>query len=116
MFSRAALLLALMLVLPAAWAISPAQQSAIERLGELNGIALQCRYQDETKRMKHAMVASSPKLRALGQFFEDSTQRAFLAFMEQRRTCPPAALFTLQVDQAIAGLEQAFAGTGETPQ
>jgi len=85
------------------------QHAAISRLGELNGVALQCRYFDQTERIKRILVANLPKRRELGLLFEDTTNRSFLAFMQKDDTCPGSAAFVSQVDSAVAHLEAAFA-------
>jgi len=84
------------------------QHATITRLGELNGVALQCRYFDQTQRIKQVLVANLPKRRELGLLFEDSTNSSFLAFMQRDDTCPSSVAFVRQVDSAVAHLEAAF--------
>ena len=85
------------------------QHAAISRLGELNGVALQCRYFDQTQRIKQTLVANLPKRRELGLLFEDTTNRSFLAFMQRDEPCPGPAAFVSLVDSAVVDLEAAFA-------
>jgi hypothetical protein len=85
------------------------QHAAITMLGELNGVALQCRYFDQTQRIKHTLVANLPKRRELGLLFEDATNKSFLAFMQRDETCPGSADFVGQIDSAVGRLEAAFA-------
>lgn len=80
----------------------------IERLGELNGIALHCKALGETQRMKRALVRSLPKRRHLGELFDLETNRSFMRFMQDNATCPSAATLQQQVDKAIDELEAAY--------
>ncbi len=89
-------------------AVSDAQYQAIRGLGELNGIALQCHYLDQTRRMKKALVEALPKRRALGQGFDDVTNEAFLRFIEEKARCPERAEFEQRVGEAIQVLRRAF--------
>lgn len=90
-------------------AIDDAQNDAINQLGELNGMALKCKFYDETTRMKTAMVATVPKVRALGALFEDATNTGFMRAIEGRQPCPANAEFTERVSAGIERLKQAFA-------
>lgn len=110
-----ALALAVLTLSAQARAISPEQHATIVRLGELNGIALQCGQFDETRRMKKALIEGLPKLRALGQMFEEETQKSFLAFIEQRQSCPAAPVLAQQVDAAITALLQAYQTAARSP-
>ena len=91
-----------------ATAISDLQYQAISQLGQLNGVALQCGYIGQTRAIKAALVSALPKRRALGQAFDDQTNRAFLAFIEEQRGCPAPAEFAERVTRGIRTLEQAF--------
>jgi hypothetical protein len=82
--------------------------AAIARLGELNGVALQCRYFDQTQRIKQTLVANLPKRRELGLLFENTTNQSFLSFMKRDDTCPGSVVFVRQVDTAVSDLEAAF--------
>lgn len=92
-----------------ALAISPAQQHAIERLGQLNGTALQCGYFEETKRLKEAMVNNVPKIRALGALFEDATDSAFMNNLQNKSACPAPAMLEQEIGKGIKALRDAFA-------
>jgi len=89
-------------------AATEAQLNSIQRVGQLNGVALQCRYLNDARRMKLSLVAVLPKRRQLGQVFDDATNESFLSFIQNGSACPEAQQFTLQVDAAVAELNQAF--------
>ena len=102
-----------LLIVAAIWtmpanAVSDIQYNSIKRMGELNGVALQCRYFHETRRMKKALTATLPKRRQLGQAFDESTNDSFMAFIETNATCPDEAEFARQVDTGIQELDAAF--------
>jgi hypothetical protein len=78
---------------------------AVDQLGELNGIALQCRYIDQVRRMKSAVVAHVPKQRLYGQAFDEATNRSFLKFIEEERTCPSEPTFEREVGHRIDVLQ-----------
>jgi hypothetical protein len=90
--------------------ITDIQYNNIQALGALNGIALQCKYYQETQRMKKALVSILPKRRQLGQVFDDATNESFLAFIKQAASCPDEAEFEHRVDAAIHTLENSFSG------
>jgi hypothetical protein len=98
------------LLSPLAHAISDAQYGSIEALGELNGIALQCGYIEQTQRMKRILVATLPKRRALGLAFDDATNKSFLRFMEQKTSCMSEQELSGRVDEAITRLKTEFSG------
>lgn len=114
---RRSLAVAALLVLaaPVVRAEAPVEQryQAVRSLGELNGVALVCRYVDEVRRMKRALVDTLPRERAYGLAFEESTDESFQAFVEKRQPCPGAAAFGAQVDQALATLKTLFAAGGD---
>lgn len=85
------------------------QYESIRQLGRLNGVALNCQYLGETRRMKKALVVALPKRRQLGELFDTETNSAFLEFIEKKRECPLEAKLSLQVDDAILALDKAFA-------
>ena len=91
-----------------AFGVTAPQLEAIQSLGNLNGIALQCRYFEQTQGMKKALIAALPKRRQLGQTFDDATNQAFLRFIEQKLTCPPVELFNQQVAEGIKQLNTVF--------
>ncbi len=100
--------LSLTSVTPAKEAATNSQLNSIAALGKLNGIALQCNYIEQMQRIKQALVLNLPKKRALGDWFESSTNTAFLNFMNNNNNCGSIAIFTLKVDDAIVELENAF--------
>lgn len=85
-----------------------ARYESIGALGELNGIALQCKYLDQVRRMKQAVVASAPKERSFGLAFDQATNRSFLDFLAQAGPCPGPAGFELQVGERIDAVHRAF--------
>lgn len=88
--------------------VSDAQYRQIEKLGQLNGVALSCSFFDQTARIKQALVKALPKRRELGNQFEVITNEAYLDFIQKGATCPDAQQFGAQVDAAIQGLGEAF--------
>jgi hypothetical protein len=86
-----------------------ARYAAVSALGELNGVALNCRYVDQVRRMKAAVVDNVPKERSFGLAFDEATNRAFLAFIRAARECPGPAEMERQVDQGIQNLHSTFA-------
>ena len=105
-FTFAALLAASPLL---ASAVTDQQYETIKRLGTLNGIALHCGYIDQTRTMKAGLVKRLPKRRALGQAFDDVTNRSFLAFIESGESCPPPQQFADEVAAALGELDRVFA-------
>lgn len=91
--------------LPAA---TDTQRKAIEDIGQLNGVALQCSYIDKVQVIKLALVNNLPKQRILGQRFEDATNKSFLKFMESGQACPRIDQFSSEVDAAIKQVEAEF--------
>ena len=85
-----------------------AQLQAIEAMGQLNGVALQCRYIDQVRKIKMALVESLPKQRMLGEWFEQSTSTSFMLFMEKDMVCPVAQSFHQEVDEAIKKIKSEF--------
>ena len=81
---------------------------AITALGNLNGIALGCKYINQVRRMKQAVIANAPKERSYGIAFDDSTNDAFVAFIGSGKQCPGEATLASQVDAAVQAVEQAF--------
>ena len=92
----------------AAQAASDSQLNAIADLGRLNGVALQCRYTTQMQQIKQALVLNLPKQRALGEWFESTTNESFMAFMTTNASCPSATEFMQQVNSAIITLESEF--------
>ena len=89
-------------------AASNSQLGAIADLGRLNGVALQCRYTTQMQQIKQALVLNLPKQRALGEWFESSTNDSFMAFMSSNASCPSAVDFMQEVNAAIITLEAEF--------
>jgi hypothetical protein len=89
-----------------------AQRRAVSELGLLNGQALACRYLDEVRRMKEAVVAHAPQERVFGADFDKATNDGFLRFRREGGTCPAPAVFAGRVDARIEALAASFAGEG----
>ena len=102
------LLLTVMLFSSQLNAATDAQTKAIESIGELNGVALQCSYIDKVQLIKLVLVKNLPKQRILGQLFEDATNRSFMKFMESGQDCPRIDQFSNDVDAAISLIEVEF--------
>ena len=82
---------------------------AIQDLGALNGVALQCRYIDQVRRMKQAVVSNAPKERSFGLAFDEATNKAFLAFIERQESCPQGETFARSVGHQIDRVRTVFA-------
>ncbi|WP_157606660.1 hypothetical protein [Sedimenticola selenatireducens] len=93
--------------LPAA-AVTEAQFDKIKSLGHLNGVALHCRFLDETRRMKEVLIKTLPKRRELGLAFDEQTNSSFMKFISDNQSCPDRLKFSHNVDSAIKALEEAF--------
>jgi len=85
------------------------QYAAVKGLGQLNGVALQCGYIDQVRRMKAAVVASAPKDRSFGLAFDTATNEAFLAFIKDDETCPVPGELERRVGHQIDTMKAAFA-------
>ncbi len=108
-FRTISLAVAVFLWASQACAVTDDQFDRIQAVGGLNGIALHCGYVAETRRMKEALVANLPKVRALGRAFDDKTNDAFLVFSQAETPCPSSTAFAKQVDAAVEALTRAFA-------
>ena len=93
----------------AVWADDDPRYRAVAALGELNGVALQCKYLDQVRRMKAAVVAHAPKERSFGLAFDQATNDAFLAFVRDRESCPTHGGLERRVGHRIDALRAAFA-------
>lgn len=102
------LFLLLLSALTVARAASDIQLSAISRMAELNGIALQCRFVEQMQQIKRSLVLNLPKQRELGLLFEQDTNASFLRFIETDQACPQPESFSQQVNAAQLQLESAF--------
>ncbi len=87
---------------------SDSQLNAIARMGELNGIALQCRFLDQMRRIKQVLIKNLPKQRALGAWFEEKTHESFMDFMKKDSACPGLIEFDRDLDTAAKQVEEAF--------
>lgn len=91
-----------------AWSDDEPRYRAVSAVGELNGVALQCRYLDQVRRMKGAVVAYAPKERSYGLAFDEATNSAFLAFARRNDSCPVHAEFEQEVGRRIEHMAQTF--------
>lgn len=101
--------LSIMVAITAPVAAEDARYQAIDALGELNGLALQCKYVDQVRRMKAAVVDNAPKERSFGLAFDQATNRAFLEFNRAGGSCPGPDPMARRVDAAIEHLRSVFA-------
>lgn len=83
--------------------------AAVEALGQLNGVALPCKYLDQVRRMKAAVVEHSPKERSFGLAFDEATNTAFLAFVRGGEPCPGHDTLARDVGDRIDAMIEAFA-------
>ena len=84
------------------------QLQAIARMGELNGVALQCSYLEQVQRIKQALILNLPKQREFGIWFEKTTQDSFMNFMQNSLTCPDVNDLDQQIYSAISQLKSEF--------
>jgi len=89
-------------------AAADGQLQAIEDLGRLNGVALQCKYFQQAQRIKSALIIYLPKERQLGQRFEDATNESFLDSLEDATACPGKDALAARVDAGIKTLKKVF--------
>ncbi len=106
---RIAAAIALLLAVCHAGADTDSRYAAVKALGNLNGIALNCKYLDQVKRMKAAVVETVPKERSYGLAFDEATNHGFLAIIRENRPCPSPARFEKKVGDGIDAMKQAFA-------
>ncbi|WP_457665454.1 hypothetical protein [Thiolapillus sp.] len=85
-----------------------ARIQVVKDMGDLNGVALNCRFFDQAQRIKRIMIDNLPKQRELGQVFEDETNASFLRFTKAAKPCPSPAAFAGHVGEAEEALKQAF--------
>jgi len=81
---------------------------ALKALGGLNGMALHCKYIDQSAKMRKAAVETLPKSRKYGEDFETATNDAFLSASKTGAACPDKAAFENDVASAIGLLKGAF--------
>ena len=105
-----------LLLLLSVWALSAfanndPRYQAVEALGKLNGVALQCRYIDQVRTMKAALVTNAPKERSFGLLFDQATNDAFLAFIKNNSACPTHDEMIRAVEHQVQDVAKAFAAT-----
>lgn len=106
--STLSLILFTILVSPPVFSISDSQTQSILRLGELNGIALKCQYLKQARHIKLSLAQSLPKLRGLGEMYEEETNRSFLEFIKSNKACPGEATIEDMIQKAIANMQYHF--------
>ncbi len=89
-------------------AATESQMRAVEKLGQLNGVALSCHNLAATRRMKLALIDAVPKERYLGELFDDVSNDSFLVFQQERKLCPIKSEYNAELDEALAELHRLF--------
>lgn len=102
------LILINIIVAPPAFAVTDSQTQSILRLGELNGVALKCQYLQQARQIKLSLARSLPKLRGLGEMYEEETNRSFLEFIKNEKACPGEATLDDLVQKAITEMHLRF--------
>ncbi len=102
------ILLSLLWATAQATVFTDEQNQTIEQMGKLNGTALSCRYFDQVKHIKKALVEALPKRRELGRQFEAVTDKTYRELMANKTACPTADEFASNVDAGIQQLNKAF--------
>ncbi|WP_456379310.1 hypothetical protein [Thiolapillus sp.] len=116
MFKTTQVILALLLLWGfQAQATTDAQTQSLEQMGKLNGIALGCRYFDQVKTIKKALVQALPKRRELGRIFETVTDQTYREFVASKTACPSAEAFAADLETAIQNLNQNFSPELQAP-
>jgi len=105
----------LLMVVTVALTVSGAAQAdtkmtdiALSAVGNLNGIALHCKYIDVSVNIRKAAAETLPKLRQYGAAFEEATNTAFLDASRTAKPCPEKATFNKDVASAIGLMKSAF--------
>ncbi len=116
MFKSTQLILALLLLWSfQAQATTEKQTQSLEKMGKLNGIALGCRYFDQVKTIKKALVQALPKRRELGRTFEAVTDQTYREFVASKAACPAPDAFAADLEAAIQHLNQNFSPELQSP-
>ena len=81
--------------------------AAVSALGELNGIALDCKQPALVTRARNIIVTTAPKTRENGEIFEAASSAAYL---EQGKgaSCPDVATLARLLEAGEQGLQSAF--------
>ncbi|WP_456412014.1 hypothetical protein [Thiolapillus sp.] len=98
-----------------AQATTEEQTQSLEKMGQLNGIALGCRYFDQVKAIKKALVQALPKRRELGRTFEAVTDQTYREFVASKAACPSTEAFAADLEAAIQRLNQNFSPELQSP-
>lgn len=89
------------------------RHQAVSDLGRLNGVALHCKYLEQVRIMKAAVVAHAPKQRSYGLAFDEATNQAFLAHIRDGDPCPGPAAFARRVADGVEQLSRVFGGRSD---
>ena len=84
------------------------ERLSIEAMGDLNGVALICRFPEIAKRLKLGMIENLPKVREYGALFDSQTNVSYLDFINTKKKCPTKVEFSEKVDAAITQLKSVF--------
>ncbi len=95
------------LMMPAA-AFADAQERAIQKLGEINGMALYCKRVSQVQSIRQAIVSIVPPLPEFAVYFEDATAKAFDDAIDKRRPCPVRGSLEIEVRAGVKRLRAAF--------
>lgn len=88
---------------------SDAGLAEVRDLGQLNGQALACSYNQTAAMIKAAMINHAPKSRRYGAAFEDATSESFLAQVKKDpAACLDESLLASQAEAAAARLQAAI--------
>ncbi len=87
---------------------SDKQLDAVANMGELNGIALHCRYLDEVKQIKSILIRTLPQQRKYGEVFERTTNDSFMQVMKEKTKCPTQEFLKQQISLGQIKLESVF--------
>ncbi len=110
MSTRAVLLGCILYLLPISMlqAAEQSQLQAISRVGELNGLALQCGFFEQVEKIKVVLIRVLPKRREFGEWFEYTTHKAYMEFIKNTAACPGNSDFEQELELAFWRLEQVF--------
>ena len=84
-----------------------AATTAIQAIGQVNGMALACQQPAISSRARNAFATTAPKTRENGEIFEAASSKAYL---EQGKgaPCPDAPTFSRLLEAGEQGLQSAF--------
>lgn len=80
----------------------------VQRLGELNGIALYCKHSQQVRDIKIAMVRFTPKLAEYRDTFFAATNSGFIEQSRNQQGCQELTVTKAAISTAIDKLETQF--------